>query len=82
MNANRTPAMLPRDGPTSEEPEIAQEESIPSDGKDEVGEKMMENLGRDRGGPGAEGPAPPPVEPPDVPPEPPAEPMPEQFPVS
>ena len=31
-----------------DEPEITQEESIPSDGKDEVGEKMMEDLGRER----------------------------------
>ena len=30
-----------------EEPEITQEESVPLDGKDEVGEKMMEELGRD-----------------------------------
>lgn len=29
-----------------EEPEIVQEESIPSDGKDQEGEKMMEELGR------------------------------------
>ncbi len=38
----------------NDEPEITQEESVPSDGKDEVGEKMMENLGRERGGPGTE----------------------------
>lgn len=31
-----------------EEPEITQEESVPSDGKDELGEKMMEDLGRDK----------------------------------
>lgn len=31
-----------------EEPEITQEEDVPLDGKDEVGEKMMEELGRDR----------------------------------
>lgn len=35
--------------PTDHEPEITQEESVPSDGKDEVGEKMMEDLGRERG---------------------------------
>lgn len=35
----------PRD---TDEPEITQEESVPSDGKDEVGEKMMEDLGRDK----------------------------------
>lgn len=39
----------------NDEPEITQEESVPSDGKDEVGEKMMEDLGRERGGPGTEG---------------------------
>ena len=32
----------------NEEPEITQEDSVPSDGKDEVGEKMMEDLGRDK----------------------------------
>lgn len=30
----------------NEEPEIVQEESVPSDGKDTKGEKMMEELGR------------------------------------
>lgn len=30
----------------NEEPEIVQEESVPSDGKDPKGEKMMEELGR------------------------------------
>jgi hypothetical protein len=35
--------------PSNDEPEITQEESIPSDGKDEKGEKMMEDLGRERG---------------------------------
>lgn len=34
--------------PGNDEPEITQEESIPSDGKDEKGEKMMEDLGRER----------------------------------
>jgi hypothetical protein len=33
---------------TSEEPEITQEESVPSDGKDHEGEKLMEQLGRER----------------------------------
>ena len=32
----------------AEEPEITQEDSVPSDGKDPVGEKMMEQLGRER----------------------------------
>ena len=36
---------------TNEEPRIAQEEDIPSDGKDGQGEKMMEELGRDKPGP-------------------------------
>jgi len=30
------------------EPEITQEESVPSDGTDKVGEEMMEELGRER----------------------------------
>lgn len=34
----------------AEEPEITQEDSVPSDGKDRVGEKMMEQLGRERRG--------------------------------
>lgn len=43
-----TPPGNPPDGPVKEEPEITQEESIPSDGPDELGEKMMEDLGRER----------------------------------
>lgn len=43
-----TPPGSPPDGPVKEEPEVTQEESIPSDGRDEVGEKMMEDLGRER----------------------------------
>jgi hypothetical protein len=31
-----------------DEPEITQEESIPSEGKDHEGEKLMEQLGRER----------------------------------
>ena len=53
----------------NEEPEIAFEESIPLDGPDPVGEKMIEDLGR---GKRAE----------KEPPSPPADPMPEQFPAS
>ena len=34
--------------PGSEEPEVTQEDSVPSDGKDKEGEKMMEDLGRER----------------------------------
>lgn len=52
-----------------EEPEIAFEESIPLDGPDPVGEKMIEDLGRGE-------------RPEKEPPAPPAEPMPEQFPAS
>ena len=35
----------------NEEPEVVQEESVPLDGKDEKGEKMMEELGRNKPGP-------------------------------
>ncbi|HYP85579.1 hypothetical protein [Variovorax sp.] len=43
-----TPKGHPPDGPPTEEPEITQEESIPSDGKDKQVEKMMDELGRER----------------------------------
>ena len=43
-----TPPGNPPDGPVKEEPEVTQEESIPSDGKDEVGEELMEELGREK----------------------------------
>ena len=43
-----TPPGNPPDGPVKEEPEVTQEESIPSDGRDEVGEEMMEELGREK----------------------------------
>ena len=33
---------------TNEEPELGAEESVPLDGTDPVGEKMMEDLGRER----------------------------------
>ena len=36
---------------TDDEPEIAHEEDIPSDGKDKKGEQMMEELGRNKPGP-------------------------------
>ena len=36
---------------TNEEPELTQEESVPTDGKDRQGERMMEELGRDKPGP-------------------------------
>ena len=34
--------------PQPDEPEITQEESVPSDGKDKKGEQMMEELGKER----------------------------------
>lgn len=36
---------------TNEEPALAREEDIPSDGRDPKGEQMMEELGRDKPGP-------------------------------
>lgn len=36
---------------TDDEPEMAQEEDIPSDGKDPKGEQMMQELGRNKPGP-------------------------------
>ena len=51
MSATPTPAQTSgtRTKPgDNEEPEITQEESVPLDGKDEVGEKMMEELGREK----------------------------------
>jgi hypothetical protein len=36
--------------PMKDEPEPNAEESVPSDGKDREGEKMMEELGRDKPG--------------------------------
>ncbi|MET0542652.1 MAG: hypothetical protein ABWZ88_12935 [Variovorax sp.] len=45
-DANSTPTP---ERPQPDEPEITQEESVPSDGKDAKGEKMMEELGRERG---------------------------------
>ena len=43
--ADQTP---PPEHPQPDEPEITQEESVPSDGKDKKGEQMMEELGRER----------------------------------
>jgi len=51
-----TPSGSPPDGPTKEEPEITQEESIPSDGRDAVGEEMMKDLGLGKGGRPADAP--------------------------
>jgi hypothetical protein len=50
MHTNNSPPAPTRGGPwkDGEEPTPAAEESIPSDGKDEKGEEMMEELGRER----------------------------------
>ena len=45
-----TPPSPARQQPANEEPEIVQEEAVPSDGKDHEGEKMMEELGKDKPG--------------------------------
>ena len=37
-----------RKSPDNEEPELGNEESVPLDGKDRVGEEMMDDLGRER----------------------------------
>jgi hypothetical protein len=48
--------------PEHEEPEITQEEAVPSDGRDEHGEQMMRELGQNKPGPKlAETPAPEPT---------------------
>ncbi|MDM0013552.1 hypothetical protein QTH87_14015 [Variovorax sp. J22P168] len=43
-DARRSPA----DSSSNDEPELGAEESVPLDGKDPVGEKMIEDLGRER----------------------------------
>lgn len=53
--------------PASDEPEISSDESVPIDGKDPVGEKMMDDLGKERGVKKSEADS---------------EPMPKEFPVS
>jgi hypothetical protein len=42
------PVARPRSPSDSDEPELGAEEAVPSDGKDEEGEKMMEEMGRER----------------------------------
>ena len=37
-----------QDVDAKEEPELTQEESVPLDGKDEVGERLMDELGQER----------------------------------
>lgn len=70
MSATSNPTGPSRAGEINEEPEIAFEESIPLDGPDPVGERMIEELT-------------PPHEPADdLPAEAEGEPMPEQFPAS
>lgn len=80
-----------RKHPGNDEPEIGFEESVPSDGKDPLGEKMIEDLGRVRPEATPKGRAAPGAAPKkkekggenDGPPEePPPEPMPKPFPVS
>jgi hypothetical protein len=71
-----------RKSPDNEEPELGNEESVPLDGKDPVGEKMMDDLGRERAseegnGGGAKQPAAPGAGREDDP-----GPLPEQLPVS
>ncbi len=48
MTIDSKPAAHPPQ--SNEEPEIEQEEAVPSDGKDKEGEKMMEELGADKPG--------------------------------
>ncbi len=48
MNTNQ--ASTPKAARTDDEPDITQEESVPSDGKDTEGEKLMETLGDDKPG--------------------------------
>jgi hypothetical protein len=48
-NTRQAPQPQPqRKASWNEEPEPDAEESVPSDGKDELGEQMMEELGRER----------------------------------
>jgi len=47
MSKTRAPTPPPA-RKVNEEPEPTAEESVPLDGKDPVGEKMMEDLGRER----------------------------------
>lgn len=41
---------------SDKEPDLSQEEDLPSDGKDEEGEQMIKELGRDKPGPKLSGP--------------------------
>ncbi|AMM23691.1 hypothetical protein [Variovorax sp. PAMC 28711] len=50
MNSNPTTPAPSQDGRAQDEPDITREESVPSDGQDHDGEKMMEELGRDKPG--------------------------------
>lgn len=47
--SSTSPTPAPQ-GQTNEEPEIRQEEAVPSDGRDRKGEKLMEELGKDKPG--------------------------------
>ena len=48
QTAQSDPAHQPRN---NEEPSVTQEEDVPSDGKDEQGEQMIKELGKDKPGP-------------------------------
>jgi hypothetical protein len=67
-----TPPAPPRKHRGNEEPDIGFEESIPSDGKDSVGEAMIDSLDQNKPEP----------KPDKLPPAPPAGPLPDQLPVS
>ena len=47
-NNNKTPAPGSTQSLAKEEPELRLEPSIPTDGKDEEGERLMEQLGTER----------------------------------
>lgn len=47
MTSNPSSQHKPRK-PASDEPEITQEESVPTDGKDTEGEKQMKKVGNDK----------------------------------
>jgi hypothetical protein len=72
MTENTQPAPPPKKHRSNEEPDIGFEESIPSDGKDPVGEAMIDSLDKDE----------PAHQPDKLPPARPAGPFPEQLPVS
>ncbi|VWX63636.1 conserved hypothetical protein [Burkholderiales bacterium 8X] len=78
-DSNQQPAP-PAKRPGNEEPQITNEDSVPLDGKDPVGEKMMDELGKDRRR-NDEQPAEKATED-KVPPQPHADPLPKRMPIS